>query len=213
MVIKIIGIILAILILIIVLFLLLRIKLIIGFYENGKFEFKTRFLCFTFGGKKPKKEESESNFTKNFKQKSGLDILKKEELKNSIEQGTFTDKVSRLAALVMLFLGQVKYLYSKIRVDRIYTMIICGGDGAEAAINYGIVCSAVYPLVGYLDASLNMKKDAQSIEIFCNFENDNKIEFELILSIRTVFLLKAFFNALKNGTRMAKLTEESQNGN
>ena len=212
MVLKIIGVILAVVILIIILVLLLRIKLVLGLYDNGKFEFTIRILCFNFGGK-AKKEKPESDFVKKIKAKFGLDILHKEELKNSIENGSFTDKASRLAALVMLFLGQVKYLFSKIRVDRLYTMIICGGDGAEAAIDYGIVCSAIYPLAGYLDASLNMKNNAQNIQVYCDFENESKIEFELILSIRIMYLLKAFMGAISDASVMAKKMEETQNGN
>ena len=212
MVLKIIGVILAVVILIIILVLLLRIKLVLGLYDNGKFRFTIRILCFNFGGK-AKKEKPESDFVKKIKAKFGLDILHKEELKNSIENGSFTDKASRLAALVMLFLGQVKYLFSKIRVDRLYTMIICGGDGAEAAIDYGIVCSAIYPLAGYLDASLNMKNNAQNIQVYCDFENESKIEFELILSIRIMYLLKAFMGAISDASVMAKKMEETQNGN
>ncbi len=212
MVLKIIGVILAVVILIIILVLLLRIKLVLGLYDNGKFGFTIRILCFNFGGK-AKKEKPESDFVKKIKAKFGLDILHKEELKNSIENGSFTDKASRLAALVMLFLGQVKYLFSKIRVDRLYTMIICGGDGAEAAIDYGIVCSAIYPLAGYLDASLNMKNNAQNIQVYCDFENESKIEFELILSIRIMYLLKAFMGAISDASVMAKKMEETQNGN
>ena len=212
MVLKIIGVILAVVILIIILVLLLRIKLVLGLYDNGKFGFTIRILCFNFGGK-AKKEKPESDFVKKIKAKFGLDILHKEELKNSIENGSFTDKASRVAALVMLFLGQVKYLFSKIRVDRLYTMIICGGDGAEAAIDYGIVCSAIYPLAGYLDASLNMKNNAQNIQVYCDFENESKIEFELILSIRIMYLLKAFMGAISDASVMANKMEETQNGN
>lgn len=213
MVIKIIALILAVIIGLFVLGLMLRLKLIIGYSQENKFAFKIKLLCFTFGNKKKTKKKKESKFGNNIKNKLGIDILEKENFQKSLEEGSFTDKISRLIGILMLFLGQVKYLFSKMRVEKLDATIVCGGDGAEAAINYGLVCSAVYPFVGYLDANIKGKNNWQSINVCCDFENENHVDFNLIISVRIIYLLIVLGNMLSDAKQITEKMEETNNGN
>lgn len=216
-VLKIIGVALAVIAVLIIIALSVRLKLVIAYNGKKQLGFKVKYLFLSFGGKKkkpesikaegtakPEKKKKPSKFVKRIKKKFGLDVLETE-----LKQGGFADKVSQITALVMLFAGQIKWIFSKLRVDLLKVLILCGGnDAADTAIDYGIVCSAVYPMAGYLSANINMKDNAENIQIGCNFDGETSLEFELIISIRTIHLLTALINALGD---IAEKTEEINN--
>lgn len=212
LVLKIAGITLAVILAVIVIFLLLRLKLCLSYVPDGGIKFRVKILCFSFGGrkKKPKKKKKEGRFAKSLKKKFGLDALSNQE---GDAAGTdISDRVSKIAALVMLFAGQIKWLFSKLRLDRLYAFIICGGseDAADAAVQYGAVCAAVYPMAGYLTANVNEKKNAADIRIGCDFEGESRIQFELIISIRIYNLLTAVMRTMAELSDIAENTEDKQ---
>ena len=183
-------------------------KLVIEFSEENKLIFRIKILCFSFGGKKKRKNKKPSKLTQKLKKRFGLDVFDSEEFKKDIEQGILSDKVNRIVALVMLFAGQIKWLFSKLRLDKLALFIICGGDdAADAAMEYGLICASVYPMAGYITANINAKKDAEDIRIGCDFDGEAKLEFKLIISIRIYNLLIAALRALGDMAIAAEKTE------
>jgi len=211
---KIIGISLAILLGLILLALIilpcLRVKLQLTFGEDGRLKYKIKLLCFSFGGKekKDKKKKKPSKLVARIKKKFGLDVFSKQDGKES----GVAEKVSTVVALITVFAGQIKFLFGKLRLDKLKLLIVCGdGDAANAAMDYGLVCAAVYPLTGYLEANINAKKNAQDVRIGCDFDGDSKIQIDIIISIRIYNLLSAFMNAMSDMAEIAENNTEVNN--
>lgn len=220
----IIGIILAVLSALILLILLLKVKLFFEFSTESGFKFKVGVLFFTFGGKdKPKKEKEEdkeeekkekkpSKLLERIKKLFGIDVLSdKDALKENVEEGGVSEAVNRIVTVISLIAGQIFWLLKKFKIKKLKFFIICGGsDAADTAMEYGLVCAAVYPLVGYLDTNLKTAKNAQDIQIYCDFDGDSKFEFEFNVSIRIIHVVRAIFrNAMANAERLKN--EEANN--
>lgn len=205
---KIIGISLAVILGLIVLLLLLipclRLRLCLTYGQDGRLRYKIKVLCFSFGGKKKaKKKKKESKIGKKIKKLFGLEVFDNQDKTAS----GVSEKVGTAVALITVFAGQIKFIFSKLRLEKLGLLIICGdGDAADAAMDYGLVCASVYPLVGYLTASINTKKGAENVRIGCDFDGDSKIEFDIRISVRIRHLLSAFINAMGD---MAEISENS----
>ncbi len=202
------GAILAFIILALIFISLLRLKLILTYGEDGKINFKVKVLCFTFGGKskKPKKKKKPSKLAQRLKKRFGLDIFDDQDG----AKAPISEKVNYIVALIMIFAGQIKFIFSKLRLDRLYALIICGdGDAADAAMNYGLACAAVYPMVGYLTANVNTKKGAEEVRIGCDFDGLSRLEFQLIISIKIYNLIFAAAGAMNDMTALAERTDNN----
>ncbi|MBR5277830.1 MAG: hypothetical protein IKU23_01040 [Clostridia bacterium] len=204
---KIIGISLAVILGLIVLLLLLipclRLKLCLSYDQDGRLRYRIKVLCFSFGGKK-----KESKIGKKIKKLFGLDVFDNQDKTAS----GVSEKVGTAVALITVFAGQIKFIFSKLRLEKLGLLIICGdGDAADAAMDYGLVCASVYPLVGYLTASINTKKGAEDVRIGCDFDGDSKIEFDIRISVRIRHLLSAFINAMGDMAEISKNSTEVTN--
>ena len=81
-----------------------------------------------------------------------------------------------------LFLRFVKF-----RDIRLFIAVV-GEDAAVTATNYGLVCSAVYPTLSFLESVANAKY--KSVDVKADFEN-KKSDFTFSLKIKTniIFIL------------------------
>ena len=152
----------------------------------------------------PETEKKQPNKVANyFKKLFGIDTLTNAtKVKENAESKGISDSVNQVVTVISLLLGQLIWLLSKIRVKRFHILAICGGDdAADAAMEYGYVCAAVYPLVGYIDAHLNTKKNATDVQIGCDFENDVYFEIDFIAKLRLIHIVRA---VLRNAKNMAK---------
>lgn len=216
-VLKIIGIILAVIIALIALFMISRIKLLISYTQEKGFRIGFGFWFFRFWKKKEeepkaeKKEKKPSKFAQSLKKRLGLDAFDTEELKEGFSEGSLSEKITQIAAIVMLFFERIKWLFSKIRADKFRILAVCGGDSADAAIEYGVACATVYPLSAYISDNLNFKKNAQDIQLKCNFNGDAYFEFDLTLSVRIYYILKTAIGCLKDLAVIAEKAEVLDN--
>ena len=216
-VLKIIGIILAVIIGLIALILISRIKLLISYTQEKGFRIGFGFWFLRFWKKKEeepkaeKKEKKPSKFAQSFKKRLGLDAFDTEELKDSFSEGSLSEKITQIAAIVMLFFERIKWLFSKIRADKFRILAVCGGDSADAAIEYGVACATVYPLSAYISDNLSFKKNAQDIQLKCNFDGDAYFEFDLTLSVRIYYILKTAIGCLKDLAIIAEQAEVLDN--
>lgn len=229
-VLKIIGITLAAIILLIVLILLLRAKVIICYNKEKGFRvgFGVAFLKFMPKSKdkapkneetpkedtaeeKPKKEKKKSKLVEKIKKRLGLDVFDFEELKNYFQEGKLSDKIAQIVAIVMLFFDRIKWLFAQLRVDRLGINAVCGGDSAEAALEYGLVCATVYPLSGFITNNINIKKKAENIQIGCDFDGEAYLEFDLTISVKIYHIFKLAIDCLKDLAVIAEKAEVFNN--
>lgn len=215
---KIIGIILSSILLLLILILLLRVRFIIKFKKGDSVKFAIGFLCFTFGGKEkkpaeeqkeaPKKEKKPSKLAEKLKKRLGLDI----DLKEDAQNGEISNTVNKVITLLTLLSSQLKWLVKKLRIDLLRILIVCGGgDAADTAMDYGAVCAVVYPFFGYVTENLNLKKNAEELNIGCDFEGESHFEFDLTVSVRIFYLVKAALSGLLDMAENARIIEEATN--
>ena len=207
---KIVGILLLAIIALLIIILSLRIRIIFDYSTQGEAKFYIGVLFFKFRinkKDKPKKEKKQSKFMLKLKKLFGIDVLSdSESLKQNTEETGISSTVSKVITAVSLIAGEAVWLLKRFKLHHLRFVAVCGGgDAADAAMDYGLVCSTVYPFAGYLDASLKTKKNAQDIRIYCDFDNDSGFEFYIYLSVRTIHIVRAL---LRNISFNENLTTE-----
>lgn len=210
---KIIGIALAVIVLLIALILALRIKVMIGYSPENKFRFRIKILCFTFGGKKKNKQDKKpSRFSQWIKKKLGTEPPEDDE-ETDKQKKSISDKVTKIVTFITVFIDEFKWLFTKMRLDKLRILAVCsGGDASDAAMDYGLVCATVYPLVAYVTGNINTKNNAEEVQIGCDFDGNGYFEFDIHISIRTIHLLRAAMRALSDLADVAESynTEEAK---
>ena len=141
----------------------------------------------------PKKEEKPKD---NFLKELGLSGV-----------GNLFTKITELAA------GVLKDFFAHITIKSFALSIKVGGkDAADTAINYGKVCSVVYPLTSAVISS--MKYSHYGVDILPDFTEgaETKVEFFAIFKTRVVHLVKIVFKygfkALKMLLELKTATED-----
>ncbi len=211
----IIGITLVVILALLIFILLLKVKLFFDFSTDSGFSFKIGILFFTFDltkekpekdkDKEEKKEKKPSKLLRRIKKFFGIDVISDSDaLKENVEEGGISSTVNRVVTAVSLIAGQIFWLLKKFTIKKLRVFVVCGGsDAADTAMQYGLVCAAVYPMVGYLDTNLKTEKDAQDIGVYCDFDGDSKLDFEFDVSIRIIHIVRAIFrNAMANAEHM-----------
>lgn len=168
-------------------------------YAENEFKFNVYYLFFKFNvipskekektapkkkkqsGKKGSEEKSESSIRKLVNQKgiSGLLELLKILLKTVSDAAVSTKK---------------HLIIYRLDVD----VIVAGDDAADTAMKYGYVCSAVYPIISFVDS--NIKKCKHSENITADFDGkDIRIHCVIRARIKALFLLKTALNTVLKG--------------
>ncbi len=205
-VLKIIGAIFAVIAILIFIILTLRVRIRFSFDLKNAFNLKAKILFFEFDLLRSKKKNP---IVQRLKGRLGLDfsdlsIDEDDELEDSI-----SELVSQIIAALSLLIGQLSWLVRHCRLDKLRVFIVCGGDAAEAALEYGTVCATVYPIVGYLSANLDAVKNAEDVRIGCDFDGEPQLEFDLFFSLKIFHILKAIYRALEETAEIAELNQEA----
>lgn len=206
---KIVGILLLVLIALICIILSLRLKLIFDYSTKSEPKFYIGVLFFKFRinkKDKPKKEKKESKFVSKIKKILRIDVLSDgDSLKHNAEETGISNTVNKVITAVSLIAGEAVWLLKRFKLHKLRFIAVCGGgDAADAAMDYGLVCSLVYPFAGYIDASLKTKKNAQDIRIYCDFENDSSFDFYIFLSVRIFHIIRALLRNLSSYSEEVK---------
>ncbi|MBE6683980.1 MAG: hypothetical protein E7595_07560 [Ruminococcaceae bacterium] len=217
MVFKIIGIVFAALLLFIALLLVLNVKFLFDFSTEGNLNFKIKLLCFTvYDINKPKKEKKNKKPSKignYFKKLLGLDGLDSaKELKDGSGKNGISETASNLIALFTLFASQAAWLVKRIKLKKFRLIAICAdGDAADAAMEYGLACSVVYPFVGYLESNFKNAEKALDIQLGCDFEGDAFLESDVRFNIRVIHILRAAVNSLSEAAEITQAQRSEEN--
>ena len=201
-VLAIIGILLAVIIALIAVLLSSCIRVHFSFNTQDRPELRVKLLFLTvFDLNKPKKEKKKKKPGKVgafFKRLFGLDKAKTE-IEDSENKKAISDKVTGFITLFMLLADSALWLVKRIKLKRFGLDIICGGgDAADAAIEYGIVCSTVYPFIGYLETNIKGADKALDVNIGCDFENEAYFGTEIIAKLRIIHIVRAFLKGVSD---------------
>jgi hypothetical protein len=198
-VLAIIGILLAVIIAIIVVLLLSSIRVFFSFNTENKPELKAKFLFFTvFDINKPKKKSKKpSRIGSAIKRMLGFEqIIESQTDEGEKQKESISSKVTGFVTVFMLLTDSNLWLAKKIKAKQLKLDIICGGsDAADAAIEYGVVCSAVYPFIGYLETNFKGAEKALDVNIGCDFENEAYFGTDIKIKLRIIHIVRALMRS------------------
>ena len=214
-VLKIIGILLAVISAVLVFALLQSLKVVFTFDTVGKLELKAKIMFFTLYDvnkknqknetetPKKKKDKKQSRLSEYFKRLFGIDtIADAANVKENSETQGISDSVNKIVTVLSMMFGQIIWLFKKVRVHRFHVLAVCGGsDAADVAMEYGLVCASIYPLVGYIETNFDTKQNATDVQIGCDFENEAYFETDFIIKLRLIHIIRAVW---KNAKIMAE---------
>ena len=199
MVFKIIGIVFAALLLFIALLLVLNVKFLFDFSTEGALNFKIKLLCFTvYDINKPKKKSKKpSRIGSAIKRMLGFEqIIESQTDEGEKKKESVSSKVTGFVTVFMLLTDSNLWLAKKIKAKQLKLDIICGGsDAADAAIEYGVVCSAVYPFIGYLETNFKGAEKALDVNIGCDFENEAYFGTDIKIKLRIIHIVRALMRS------------------
>ena len=148
---------------------------------------------------KSSEKEQNSDKYKRIKHVLGIDRFDSfEKLYNNVKKGGIDGTFSKTLGIIKFVLKQLKEVLNHIKLKKLNITYISGGDSASsAAFGYGIACSAVFPVSGYIQAVTN-GKDNVLLDVKCDFDADKpRFNIEAKASIKAYFLLKTAINLIK----------------
>ena len=105
----------------------------------------------------------------------------------------FAGAVKEIFTLIKSVLYRLKGSFKHIAIRRLCLDIkVASGDAATAAIEYGAVCAAVYPVLTFIDGIANVKM--KSINVFSDFNSvDSYFGFSVVVRVRIIYLIVMAF--------------------
>lgn len=176
--------------LLITVILLLPVYVIIKNDENNELILRYKILFKTFG----ENPDPNAPVVKVLKKASGISQLEKDNLKSSAKEMGLSTTVSQTLQIVVDLLREIVTLLTYGTLKRCYIKVVCAEeDAADTAVSYGKCCAVVYPLVGFLDAAMKVRKKGQHIDISCDYLTGNdELRFDFLISVRLYHVLAAF---------------------
>ncbi len=170
-------------VLVILILLFIPVSLTLKFNENFDYVLKYGFIKIPLTAKSEEqgktKEKKDNYFKKLFKEKG------------------FNSAFSELCYFAKVFLEKIVYLLKRLKFKIFNLKIGVGGkDAAKTAINYGVISSAVYYVLGFLDSNVNLK--IKKIDVSSDFNSSvTKVEFDLKASLSPFYAILAAFALMK----------------
>lgn len=196
-VLKIIGIILAIIIILFLSILAIPINIVVENDQNNGVKKYIKILCFSIGD-----SESTSPFIKKLLNKTTSesdksDKTKKEEKKkdkatDKKDKGKDTS-ITDIIGLVIEIIKQIVWSFSHVTLKKLSLYYIAGGtDPADTATKYGIACATIYPAISFIMSLMKVNNKKVNVNIKCDFNKEETVlDFHIAISIRIVFIVIA----------------------
>lgn len=204
-------IIIGILLLIIAAILFLPVKVFIDFKDS--FLIKIKFFGIKVFETRPEKDESkpqkaETNSGKKT-EKSTENQAKRIFLRLKEKHG-FTGAVKEVLSFLLDCLTHIKRLLRHIKIKRICLDItVASSDAAKTAIEYGSVCSAVYPTLALIDTVPNI--GFREINVKSDFNSENcDFSFSFYVQLQIFFALIAAFKIYKEYKKFNVRNEDNE---
>lgn len=182
---------------------LLLLPLTVDLFFEDKLVLKIKYSGITiFDSQKKSDLKKSEKSKKKHNIKSETNKSKEENFfKKIYNQKGMLGAVRCFSEIIILFLKKIRWIlryfrFRKFKLD----LCIATQDAADTAINYGMVCGAIYPLILFLDTNTDFK--AKEINIYANFDKEDS-KFQLSMSIKTILLfwfiavISAFLEFLK----------------
>ena len=197
---KIIGGILGGILLLVAVILCLPVSVILLRDEERPFLILYRFLWFTFG----EEPDPDNPVTKAAVKVLGLDRLESvDRLKKEADRSGVAETAGDLALVLKELLGRIVWILPRCRVKTLRIRSVSGGeDAAAVAMDYGMVCAVVYPLIGWIESALRVSKRGEKVEIGCDYDAEGStFEMNVRLSVRIWTVLLALIHIVRENVK------------
>lgn len=183
----------------------------IGFESD--FSLNITFLGFkVFDTEKTKKEKKQTEPQKTSKKnkKSNAKLNAKTTFAHLRKKYGFTGAVSKIMVFVRKVLSHIKGLLRYINIHKVkLDIVVASDDAAKTAIEYGIVCQAVYPTLSALTSMVNIKY--KEINVKSDFETENcKFQFSAMVKLKIIYLLIAMVKIFLEYKNFVTETDENE---
>ncbi len=174
----------------------LFIPVVVDLEYNDDFDFKIIFLKFTLFKSKPEPEIKElENIPKVTEKKKKSSVLNdaKDYFNQIKEKEGFTGAVKAVMGLVSQLFSHIKWLFKFIKIRKVKLNVTVGTiDAAKTALDYGIVCNAIYPVTAFLDSvahvgfkEINVNADFEGGK--CNFGFSGTVKMQIFYLLICAF--------------------------
>ncbi len=207
-VLKILGIFLAVLVGIIGILMVLPVTVKVFTDPQGKVKTYYKILFFVFG----KKPDPNHIIVRLAVKLLGLEQYSDwDKIRIAARVNNWGSVLHRLLSLIRRLLRRVVRLLGKCRVSRLHAHITVGHqDAAMAAIEYGSISTAVYSIAGFADANMKMDKDAMDVEVSCDFGQPNPtVTLDIRLSVRIFWVACALVRLMIENYRAGVYRKKS----
>lgn len=170
-----------------------KVTLVISFDED--FFYKVKFLGVTVYKDKTK----EKNKDKKPKQEGKTGKKNKDSLFSRFKKKYgFVGAVKEFFIFFKNVISHTEQLRDYIKFRKVCLDVnIAGSDAAKTAFDYGLVCTAAYPVLSFLETVTNL--EYKSINIKSDFEGSaSKFTFSALIKSNLFFLLKIAFAIYKD---------------
>lgn len=203
------------------LLLALPVRIFLSYNEENGLQYRVKYAVFPLtDSEKSEKAEAAPKRQKSTAEKpkkvsggaaqSLLSFLGLEEIssaanaKRAIDEKGLPETLHGVTEALGSLLRRTGRLFKKGVFKKFDLRIVCGdGDPADAAMRYGTVCAAVYPLLTLLDSTMKLKR--RKVDIRCDFDSDGiQASFEGQVNYRpwhfVCFACGLFWRYLKSKT-------------
>ena len=105
-------------------------------------------------------------------------------MKKTVSDSGVSYTLKQVGDVLISLLRQLVWLLPRCRVRKLELRAICAeGEPDEAAMEYGKLCAAVYPIVGIVDNIIPINRRKLLLDLRCDFEAE-KSDFALTAVIR-----------------------------
>ena len=176
---------------------LLPLHIYLAFTPEAGFSFYARYAFLTIRpGSGPNEKLMEQIFTL-----LGLrDVSSTANARSAVSAKGVAATLRELGAVLRTLLGRVFWLLHRGTFRRFSLHIAVGaGDPADAALDYGMVCAALYPVLGLLQSAIRFRRP--DVAVTCTEEPQTNVEFSAKFSLRAILIVRAFFHLLAENVR------------
>ena len=190
---KIIAIVIAVICLIIAILLMLPVDILIFADDKNGFKLLYRFLGKLYG------EEPDPNnvIIKGVKKAVGISHLDSiKTIKSSLESHGTAVTLKETADVLLAIFNRIIWILKYCRIRKCNIVSISGGD--DAAIDYGVACAVIYPIVGFIKSNFSVKRRGFNTDIRCDYLSDeSSYDIKLELRVKILHVIRALFYIVK----------------
>lgn len=199
-VLKIVGIVLLCILLIIGVIILLPVDVVFLDDEKEGFKIMLRFLGKLYG----EEPDPDNKILKEITKVTGADkLLDKKKVQSSLDSKGVSLTAREMLNMLKLFLGRVIWILPKGKLSKMDINYVCGGDAAEAAIEYGIACATLYPITAMIEDRVKTKRNASNVRLKCDFDAEKSLfNMDIELRFMIIYVLIALIYIIKENVKL-----------